>query len=108
MDPLILGGRKVVAPLIMEIEKKDMARRRYAILALGNIGDAAAIEPLQQIVLDSAEVEFVRCDALMAIALIDEDRAQTLAQRLPNGMACIKNAPSVRRSYLAALLGLHW
>ncbi|HZP92847.1 MAG TPA: hypothetical protein VFB20_08200 [Burkholderiales bacterium] len=109
MDPLILGGRGVVAQLIKEVVKKDMPRRRYAILALGNIGDPAAIETLNLIALDPSEVEYVRCDALTSIALIDENRAKTLAERaVPNGADCIKKAASVRRSYWAALLGLHW
>lgn len=109
MDPLILAGREVVEPLLKEVMKKDMPRRRYAILALGNIGDPSVIEPLQKIALDPAEVEHVRCDALAAIALLDESRAQSLAERaFPSGMTCIKNAASARRTYWEALLGLHW
>lgn len=109
MDPLIRGGRGVVAQLMKEVVNKDMPRRRYAILALGNIGDPTAIETLNLIALDPSEVEYVRCDALVAIALIDESQARTLAERtFPSGAECMKKTASVRRSYWAALLGLHW
>jgi HEAT repeat protein len=109
MDPLILAGREVVPPVLKEVVRRDMPRRRYAILALGNIGDRAAVEPLEQIALDQAEEEHLRCDALKALALIDETRARALAQRAsPAGNACVESAYLVRRSYLAAVVGLHW
>jgi len=79
IDSLILGGSKMVPILEKEILKKDIVRRRYAILALGNIGDKNSIPVLEQILQDRDEKEYYRGDALVAIALIDLSTAQKIA-----------------------------
>jgi hypothetical protein len=51
---LLNAGSSIVPYLLIEIQKKDMPKRGYAILALGKIGDGRAIPILQSILNDSS------------------------------------------------------
>ncbi len=79
MDPLIVGGQNVVPILLVEIRRSEMPKRRYAIGALGNIGDQRAVSVLEGIAADDGEVEYIRCDCVQAIALIDWSAGRDLA-----------------------------
>lgn len=79
MDSLILAGSKMVPTLEREIPKKDMHKRRYAIGALGNMGNRASIPVLEDILQNKNECEYFRVDALEAIANIDLPYAQSIA-----------------------------
>lgn len=81
MDPLILAGPKVVPRLSQEVRSKDMPARRYAIGALGHIGDRRAYATLKAILEDSSEVFYIRRDALVAMALIDPAAGREEAKR---------------------------
>ena len=80
MDPLIISGYEVVPLVIDDILDKDMKRRRYAIGALGNIGDKSAISTLEQILMDKSEDSYIRCDAINSIAMIDYGKGKELAE----------------------------
>lgn len=79
-DPLILAGDKVVPLVLSEIKNKDMPRRRYAIGALGSIGNPLALPVLEGILNDGFEKDYFQCDALEAIAMIDFNYAKKLAK----------------------------
>jgi len=116
MDPLILAGKKVVPLVLKEIENKDMSRRRYAIAALGHLGDSSALPTLESILKDPSEVDYFRCDALEAIALLDSDVGRTFAkQQIASSVNCLSQISQSlvagklpnRRTYLQALLRWH-
>jgi hypothetical protein len=66
-DPLIEAGKEMTPAICDAILHKDMRLRRYAISALGFIGDKRAIPALEHILKDSTELEYFRGDALKAI-----------------------------------------
>jgi len=70
-DPLIARGRSMVPSICEAIRHKDMKRRRYAIGALGYIGDKRALPTLEAILKDSAEIDYFRGDALHSIYQLD-------------------------------------
>lgn len=80
MDPLIVAGKGVVPLVITEIENPNMVKRRYAIGALGNIGDKDALPTLEKILDNNMEEDYIRCDALNSIGLIDFERAKELSR----------------------------
>lgn len=71
-DPLIAAGSKMVPEITEAIANRDMRLRRYAISALGYIGDKRALLMLGDILKDKTEKDYFRGDALRAIYLIDE------------------------------------
>jgi len=79
MDPLLLSGKTVVPRLTQEIERKDMPRRRYGIIALGHIGDERAVPVLTRLAMNPEEEDFIRGDALESVARIDRAAARRLA-----------------------------
>lgn len=116
MDPLILAGDKVVAPLMIEVRKKDMPQRRYAIRALGNLKNPISMPALHTILDDPTEKDYFRCDALRAISLINLEYGIKAAQSYQaNTSSCLAKASeevlsrrvSLDRSYLQALLSTH-
>lgn len=117
MDPLILGGKKVVPLVIREIQRRDMPRRRYAIGFLGNGDYDEAIPMLEEIVKDNAEQDYVRGDALRAIYQIDaslgSNRAELYVKRqdhlgeMARHIMMASFVATDRRSYVQALLGKH-
>jgi hypothetical protein len=70
--PLIKGGKKMVPEICEAIAHPDMKLRRYAMTALGEIGDKAALPALETILKDKRELEYMRGDALYAIHKIDK------------------------------------
>lgn len=111
-DPLILQGQSVVPRLLGEVTRKDMPRRSYAILALGDIGDRAALGTLERIVSDPDDG--ARCDALLAIAFMDRQHGRALARQFAGARdSCLSqtsalvlsNAALGRRTRLRIWLG---
>ncbi len=116
MDPLIVGGAKVVPLILKDINDKNMPLRRYAIGALGNIGDASAIATLESLLKDQSEVDYIQCDALEAIALINPDRGRVIATAYSrSSTSCLHELSAYllsgklphRRTYIEALGGWH-
>lgn len=115
MDPLILGGKKVVPVVVSKLIEPEMPRRRYAIAFLGNGRYAEALPVLKNILEEEREIDYVRADALEAIYRIDQQLGLTSARsyanradRLGRMSEQILREPSRlegHRSYLDALLG---
>ena len=78
---LVKAGKPIVPYLIVEIQKKDMPRRRYAIGALGKIGDKRALPLLIKILEDRSELIHFRADALESIWHIDRQLGEEYARR---------------------------
>ncbi len=70
--PLIAAGKKMVPDICAAIAHPDMKMRRYAMSALGEIGDKAALPALESILKDKKELGYMRGDALQAIHQIDK------------------------------------
>ena len=81
MDPLIVAGSDVVPIVLEQIVKTDMVKRRYAIQALGNIGDPSAIPTLELLAESTSEPGYIRCVSTQAVAHMDWDAGRELAQR---------------------------
>lgn len=79
INPLIIAGKKVIPYIIEEIRNKEMDLRRYAIGALGHIGDEKVIPFLMSILNDDDEIYYFRYDAIEAIAMINIARAREVA-----------------------------
>jgi len=123
MDPLILAGSKVVPLLLEKISDKSMQNRRYAIGAIGNIGDENAIPKLIGILNDPVEDSYFRCDALNSIAMISQETGRKLAQSykadndkclaqlsealLSSDAGVWEKMNYMKRTYWQALLGRH-
>jgi len=71
-DPLIEVGKGMTLVICKAIKNKDMRLRRYAIGALGYIGDKRAIPALEEILKSKEEVYYFRGDALHAIYQLDK------------------------------------
>lgn len=114
MDPLILGGEKVVPLIINEVQRRDMPRRRYAIGFLGNGAYFSSVPILERIVEDETEKDYIRGDALKAIYQTEpslgvkkaklyttyRDNLGEMARHITKATPVATN----RRSYLQALL----
>ena len=116
VDSLILGGKEIAPLLIEKIKDKNMRQRRYAIAALGHLGDLSAVPALEGILKDTSEIDYFQCDALEAIALLDSHAALVLAkEHSASSVSClaefsaslIAGKVSNRRTYLRALFGWH-
>jgi len=83
-DALIAAGRPMVPAICEAVAHRDMQMRRYAIGALGYIGDDAATATLLAILGDESEESYFRGDALQALYLIDEAEAVAQARRYRN------------------------
>ena len=70
--PLIAAGKAMVPDICTAIAHPNMRLRRYAMTALGEIGDKAALPSLEAILKDKKELEYMRGDALYAIHRIDK------------------------------------
>jgi hypothetical protein len=71
-DPLIQAGRKMTLAICDAISHQDMKMRRYAIGALGYIGDKRAIPQLESILRNKEELDYFRGDALHSIYQLDK------------------------------------
>lgn len=78
---LLSAGRAIVPHLITKIQQKDMKRRRYAIGALGKLGDRRALPTLEKLLKDDSEMFYFRHDALIAIWHIDRNYGGELAKK---------------------------
>jgi hypothetical protein len=122
MDPLILAGPDVVPLLTKELAKPDMPNRRYAVAALGNLDSKAALPILEQLVGSASEADYIRCDALTAIAMIDQEEGlrvgnsaketgpeclSEIADNLARDYAQWSKSNALRRTYFQALMGRH-
>ncbi len=116
MDPLILGGSKVVPLIIQEIQNKDMPLRRYAISFLGNGGFVESKSILNRILNDEMEIYYIRFDALVSLYNIDPQMAQQVTEkyilREDQLGQMVKSHPNVafagiRRGYWNAFFGFH-
>lgn len=120
MDPLILAGPNVARLLEMEVSNPSMPHRRYAIGALGNLGSKETLPVLERLARANSEVDYIRCDALVAIGMIDHQEGLRIVNSVKgDGLQCVSeiagdseyaqwlksNAP--RRTYIQALLGRH-
>jgi hypothetical protein len=124
MDPLLLGGDGVIPLLVEAIPDRDMERRRYAIGALANLRADAAIPTLRGLARDASEPDYIRCDALSAVALISQASGVELANEFRgNAVGCLAETSEaivsddyadwsdhhyMRRTYVEALLGWHY
>ena len=84
INPLIISGKKVIPYLMKEIDNRKMRLRRYAISALGHIGDKNIIPFLMEILNDNEEIYYFRYDALEAISMIDIKKAKEVAKIFVN------------------------
>jgi hypothetical protein len=75
MDPLILAGPEVIPLLERDLANPEMQNKRYAIGALGNLQSEAALPILKSLASAKFEIDYIRCDALTAIAMIDGKKA---------------------------------
>ena len=93
-DPLIARGRSMVPAICNAIKHKDMKRRRYAIGALGFIGDRHALPTLEDVLNDRSEIDYFREDALHSIYQLDRKLGHTYAKRYKKdpGMEIMTNA----------------
>jgi HEAT repeat protein len=78
---LLSAGKAIIPYLIVEIQKKDMQKRRYAIGALEKFGDRRALPVLTKILEDRSEVIYFRDDALRAIWHIDRKLGEEYARK---------------------------
>ena len=83
-DPLIAAGKDMTSAICEAVLHQDMQFRRYAIGALGFIGDPRALPTLDQILEDASVIDYVRGDALKAIYGIDRDEGHRRAQTYAN------------------------
>jgi len=80
-DPLIQAGRGMTLVICDAIAHQDMKLRRYAIGALGYIGDKRAIPQLERILKDQKEIYYFRGDALHAIYQLDRQLGLRYAEQ---------------------------
>lgn len=80
MDPLIINADLVKDRVIQDIQNRNMDKRRYAIVFLGNEGITKAIPVLIQILNDSSEKDYFRGDALESIWQIDKIQGRKIAK----------------------------
>lgn len=122
MDPLILAGPSVVPYVEKELANEDMPNRRYAVAALGNLGSKAALPVLEELARSTAEVDYIRCDALTAIAMIEQQEGLRVGNSVRReGPECLSEitdnlarnyaqwlkSNALRRTYFQALMGRH-
>lgn len=79
-DPLINAGRTMTLVICEAIKNKDMRLRRYAIGALGYIGDERALPTLEMILKSKEEIYYFRGDALHAIYQINKSLGKKYAK----------------------------
>ncbi len=78
---LVSAGKAIVPYVLVEIQKRDMPKRGYAILALGKIGDRRALTVLKKILDDKSELLGDRTAALQSIWHIDRKLGEELAKK---------------------------
>ncbi len=76
---LVRVGEPIVPSVCRAIADRNMKRRRYAIAALGWIGDRRALPSIQKVLSDATELQELRADALAAIYRISPRLAHRLS-----------------------------
>lgn len=79
---LMEGGTRMVPAICVAVSDRKMRMRRYAIGALGHLGDRRAILTLEAIYADSTEDSIFRGDALEAIFCIDQELGKCYARQV--------------------------
>jgi len=89
-DPLIATGTKMTQAICEAVLHKDMMYRRYAIGALGFIGDRRALTTLERIINDVSEEDYFRGDALQSVFQIDRTLGRRYAEQYLDGPKYLK------------------
>ena len=79
--PLVKAGRPMTLSICEAVAHPDMKRRRYAIDALGRIGDKRALPVLEAILNNRDEIDYFRGDALEAIYRLNPKLAVQYARQ---------------------------
>ena len=82
---LLNAGKSIVPYLITEIQKEDMPKRGYAILALGKIGDRRALPVLIRMYENPTSRGVLQGVLLTAIWHIDRKLGEELASKYTDG-----------------------
>jgi PBS lyase HEAT-like repeat len=90
-DPLIEAGEEMTLVICEAIKNRDMRQRRYAIGALGYIGDKRAIPTLEKILKSKDEIYYFRGDALITIYQIDKSLGKKHANEYASDHEYLKN-----------------
>jgi hypothetical protein len=80
-DSLIAAGPEMAPYIAQAVMHRDMKRRRYAVGALGCIGDARVMPTLVELASDEAEVSVIRGDAIESIYLIESQLGKQYARQ---------------------------
>jgi hypothetical protein len=83
-DPLIAAGKKMTPFICEAVKYPDMKYRRYAIGALGHIGDKRAIPTLINILKSKNELDYFRGDALQSLFIIDRQTGREYSTKFGN------------------------
>jgi len=83
-DPLIGAGKGMTLVICEAIKNEDMKYRRYAIGALGYIGDRRSLPTLEQILKSQNELDYFRGDALHSIFQIDKELGRRYSLKYGN------------------------
>lgn len=89
-DPLIEAGDAMTLVICEAVKNKDMKMRRYAIGALGYIGDQRALPTLEQILKSKEEIDYFRGDALHSIYQIDQALGKKYAREFGHESESLK------------------
>jgi len=90
-DPLIEAGKGMTLVICEAIRNRDMRLRRYAIGALGYIGDKRALPTLEHILRAQHEIYYFRGDALQSIYQIDRMLGKKYAKEFGNEHEYLRN-----------------
>ena len=108
--PLVAAGPKMTMAICEAVTHKDMMYRRYAIAALGIVGDRRALPTLEKIMNDESEIDYFRGDALQSIFRIDRALGRRYAKQHINGPDYLKmTSAAIERNetWLTAPWGRH-
>jgi hypothetical protein len=94
---LLNAGKAIVPYLIDEIQKEDMPKRGYAVLALGKIGDRRALPVLIRMFENPTERGVHPSDSLRAIWHIDRKLGEELASKYTGGDEFMKRTIELLR-----------
>ena len=81
---LVEAGKRIVPDILNGIQDRRMYKRRYALKALGYLGDASEIKSLKTMLNDPTEPGYIQGLALEAIYVIDQNVGIAEAKRVLN------------------------
>ncbi len=103
--PLIKAGRAMTPAITAAVAHRDMKYRRYAIGALGEIGDRRALPQLESILKAHSERDYFRADALEAIHQIDESLGYQYATEYQRGNGLLGTiAQTITEAEISAIM----